>query len=92
MTETEALAAIGKLCDDADETGGGLRGWVLTDRLRAILARVGSGAVPPQEPAQDITAEAIVQRFGSLSNGAIRRICDAGEATIRARNDDGVTS
>src|SRR4051812_21500279 len=44
MTETEALAAIAALCNKA---ANGIRSPLVT-QVRAILARVESGAVPPQ--------------------------------------------
>lgn len=37
-----------------------------------------------------MTEAEIIERFGSLSMGAIRRIIDAGEAIITERIDDGV--
>lgn len=37
-----------------------------------------------------MTEEQIIERFGSLSMGAIRRIIDAGEAIITERVNDGV--
>lgn len=58
---------------------------------RAIAAHERIAAALESLASARLQESAIIERFGSLSSSAIRRILDAGATTIEERAADGVT-